>query len=106
MTPDSALNPAAELGAADGVDPTGPSGDGFASDYADGLPTALAVDFAWMYDDGPNSPNVDCTTAESQGCWGHRDNILISWSGQVGAAAETVNGSVAMTLLYVEAPSV
>ena len=29
-----------------------------------------------MYDDGLDSGNVDCTTSDKSGCWGHRDNIL------------------------------
>jgi hypothetical protein len=31
-----------------------------------------------MYDDGPGSPNVTCTPATPDQCWGHRDNILVT----------------------------
>lgn len=30
----------------------------------------------WMYDDGYGSGNVDCPTPSSDGCWGHRHDIL------------------------------
>ncbi|MGH9080779.1 MAG: hypothetical protein ACRDYE_12035, partial [Acidimicrobiales bacterium] len=36
----------------------------------------LGSNYFWMYDDGPNSGNIDCTAAGQPGCWGHRDNIL------------------------------
>ena len=29
-----------------------------------------------MYDDGPGSGNIDCTSAHARGCYGHRRNIL------------------------------
>ncbi|MGH9066446.1 MAG: cell wall-binding repeat-containing protein [Acidimicrobiales bacterium] len=44
--------------------------------YAGAYPSVLAADFAWMYDDGPGGPNVDCHSAGERGCWGHRDIIL------------------------------
>ncbi len=41
---------------------------------------SLFTQFFWMYDDGPApywlGRNVDCATARSSGCWGHRDGIL------------------------------
>lgn len=36
----------------------------------------LWSDFLWMYDDGIGSVNADCTTSNTSGCWGHRNNIL------------------------------
>ncbi len=36
----------------------------------------LGSNYYWMYDDGLNSGNIDCTTANQTGCWGHRENIL------------------------------
>ena len=30
----------------------------------------------FLYYDGPGGINLDCTTTNSSGCWGHRDNIL------------------------------
>ncbi len=49
--------------------------NGYASNWAS-TTTALESDFLLMYDDGLNSPNIDCTQANTSGCWGHRDNIL------------------------------
>jgi hypothetical protein len=38
--------------------------------------TPLQADFYLVYDDGLNSPNVQCTPADQSGCWGHREDIL------------------------------
>lgn len=59
-------------------------------------PNALVADLLWMYGDGwdgTSTTNVDCTAADSAGCWGHRDNILNTYAGAtqlvagVGASA-------------------
>jgi hypothetical protein len=55
-----------------------------------------------MYDDGPNSPNIDCVTASSAGCWGHRENILVPWSGGAGVGVATVNRQQQLTALFVQ----
>lgn len=83
-------NNLAQEGASSGSDPSGPSGRAWGSIWAQ-VSDPLAADFLWMYDDGPNSPNVDCQQAGDPGCWGHRDNILgPSWtsmgSGSAGAS--------------------
>ncbi|HVT63682.1 MAG TPA: hypothetical protein VHD81_00825 [Mycobacteriales bacterium] len=38
----------------------------------------LASDYDWMYNDGYSSSgiNLACLSPQSNGCWGHRDNIL------------------------------
>jgi hypothetical protein len=36
----------------------------------------LGSNYFWMYDDGLNSGNIDCTSTNQSGCWGHRENIL------------------------------
>lgn len=48
----------------------------------------LWADFVWMYDDGIGSGNLDCTTSNTSGCWGHRNNILGSygWPRIMGSA--------------------
>jgi hypothetical protein len=46
------------------------------ANWAGGTSNPLGTNYYWMYDDGPNSPNGDCTSAGAPGCWGHRDNIL------------------------------
>jgi hypothetical protein len=68
----------------------------WASNWAEGAgPTGS--NYMWMYDDGPGSGNIGCTTANSGPCWGHRDNELgfASSAGGVlvmGAAEATVPG--------------
>ena len=47
-----------------------------AEDSAQGYPNVLLAYGSWLYDDGPGSPNVDCTAKNPSGCWTHRDNIL------------------------------
>lgn len=48
----------------------------YGGNAAAGYPNILFAYEAWMYDDGPGSPNVDCPAPGAQGCWGHRTNIL------------------------------
>jgi hypothetical protein len=36
----------------------------------------LGSNYFWMYDDGVDSGNIDCTAPGQSGCWGHRENIL------------------------------
>lgn len=84
------LNKIAQVGAAKSEDPplgqvpaTLPGGGkvvGLGSNWAGGWFNALGADYGWMYDDGLNSPNEDCTKANESGCWGHRDNILGTFS--------------------------
>ncbi len=92
------LDAAAQAAAIAGTDPT----LGAAGNWAGGTPTSLVTDFAWMYDDGPSSPNLDCPTPTSPGCWGHRDNILDLFTGYptdgtlelgVGESATSPGGS-------------
>jgi hypothetical protein len=49
---------------------------GLGGNWAGGWDNALGSDYAWMYDDGLGSGNLDCKKGHTQGCWGHRDNIL------------------------------
>ncbi|MHB1800508.1 MAG: cell wall-binding repeat-containing protein [Actinomycetes bacterium] len=78
----SGLNSAAQVGANNSTDPVAPatvSGqpvNGWGSDWALTPGGPLSADFFWMYDDGWPSPNIDCTSATSAGCWGHRHVIL------------------------------
>ena len=76
------LNTYAVTGAQNRTDPIIPSSVpnyGWASNWAMDLNPA-ASDFTWMYDDGLNSGNLDCTSTNQTGCWGHRDNILTNFS--------------------------
>lgn len=101
MSENSSLDARAYQGAQAGTDPTGPPGYAWGSNLATGYPTALSADYVWMYDDGANSPNVDCQSAGQSGCWGHRHNVLIQGSGQAGAAIYDNGGSVNLTELFV-----
>jgi hypothetical protein len=53
---------------------------GIGGNWAGGMDNALGADYGWMYFDGPNSFNGDCTKTNKSGCWGHRDNILGTFS--------------------------
>jgi hypothetical protein len=57
------------------------------------MPMAYGV---WMYDDGPNSGNIDCTSTNQTGCWGHRHDVLWTFDTfgplALGASAGLDNG--------------
>jgi hypothetical protein len=91
--PDSSYDALAGEGAQRQQDPSGPSGATWASNLATGYRTPLQADYEWMYDDGPGGTNLDCKSAGQRGCWGHRHNILSSWPGLIGAAAQPVASS-------------
>jgi hypothetical protein len=55
---------------------------GLGGNWAGGWLNALGADYGWMYDDGLNSPNEDCSKQDRSGCWGHRDNILGTFSSK------------------------
>jgi hypothetical protein len=79
----TALEPAAQSGADSGSDPVPPGGfasDHWTSDAGEGFASPLGALYTWMYDDGTNSPNADCQSGDFEGCWGHRENILSSFS--------------------------
>jgi hypothetical protein len=84
------LDKVAQVGAAQDTDP--PLGEvhsplpgggrfiGLGANWAGGYGNALGSDYGWMYDDGLGSGNEDCTKTDTRGCWGHRDNILGTFS--------------------------
>jgi hypothetical protein len=53
---------------------------GLGGNWAGGWDNPLGSNYAWMYDDGPGSDNGDCTKTHKSGCWGHRNNILGTFS--------------------------
>jgi len=61
------------------------------ANWAGGYANAPLAYEAWMYDDGPGSGNLDCTTANPSGCWEHRHGILWKFPARAvrafGAAA-------------------
>jgi len=102
-------------------DPNGfgvPGAIAYASNWAEDY-GSLGSMFDWMYNDGLGSFNLDCTTANSSGCWIHRDNILLNissgamaapagytWVGGTGCTPESgVTYLDACALLWVLVPS-
>jgi hypothetical protein len=59
----------------------------------------LWADFVWMYDDGLGSGNMDCTTGNTSGCWGHRQNILSNYSAPRIMGAATGSTGLATLML-------
>jgi hypothetical protein len=116
----SGLDANAQRGANDANDPPDP-GPGYVLDdaeWAGGSSNGLDAVYGWMYDDGFNSGNLDCTHRGAAGCWGHRKGILDDFgSGPnlvMGAAIDTTgdhhggdaNGtSMAVTLAVAGAPA-
>ena len=77
----AALDEAAAQAAQLDTDPSPPAGFPFTSwgaNWAAGLGNPLETIYYWMYDDGEGSSNAECTSANTSGCWGHRDNVLMS----------------------------
>lgn len=74
-------------------------GNTYGSNWAGGIGSTLAVDFLWMYDDGPGSFNIDCRSAQASGCWGHRHNILYPYQAPVAMGAAVAGTS--MTEVFV-----
>ncbi|NNN14204.1 MAG: hypothetical protein HKL81_10715, partial [Acidimicrobiaceae bacterium] len=89
------LDSAAALGAAANSDPILNFQASYASNWAGGLPSVLAADYEWMYNDGYGSANIDCTSPNSSGCWGHRENILIQFPTNTSGSADLYFGAAA-----------
>jgi len=103
----SSLDSLASAGASANTDPVGPAGSDWGSNWAGGEASALLADYDWMYDDGPGSPNMDCTASDLSGCWDHRNNILGNYGPDpsMGAAETTVDGVTSMTEVFSSAPA-
>ena len=77
----TALDQAAQQGAAENQDPSPPDDfprSSWGSNWAAAVGNPLEAIYYWMYDDGEGSSNADCTPTNTSGCWGHRDNILMA----------------------------
>ncbi len=72
------LDSFAQAGATDDKDPVEDPfpGNVETSNWEGGYVSPVLSDFAWMYDDGLGSGNLDCTASDQSGCWGHRRDIL------------------------------
>jgi hypothetical protein len=104
-----ALNRDAAAGVQSDGDPgtSGSSYIGSTSNWAGGYQNMPLAYEAWMYDDGPGSGNLDCRNAGASGCWGHRHDVLWSFTGggalAAGAAAgKDSGGMTGYTLLLAE----
>ncbi len=105
----TALGPAAAQGVAASVDPKVPPGFPYAqvlSNWAGNVDNPLEAMYYWMYDDGLDSPNIDCTPSDLSGCWGHRHNLLAPLACNQcvmgGAFGITVAGTTGVSELIVE----
>jgi hypothetical protein len=105
----NALDQDAAAGVATDSDPEPSSSDdwyGFTSNAAWGDVNMVAAYEGWMYDDGPGSDNVDCTSSDASGCWGHRHDILWGFGPgtlAMGAASGTdSSGNPAYTMLLMQ----
>ncbi|HWA67337.1 MAG TPA: hypothetical protein VG899_13330 [Mycobacteriales bacterium] len=106
----SRLDALAAAGAAAGQDPAFPTpfdGTSAGSNWFAGTSSLLAM-FNWMYDDGPGSPNGDCTRAGLPGCWAHRHTILgtghpgvasVGYDSPIAMGAASGNGAVTVELV-------
>ncbi|WGL53648.1 hypothetical protein P5P86_07390 [Nocardioides sp. BP30] len=96
----STLQPYAQRGAQQSRDPSFPAwtmqgGGNWAS-----TASPVWAEFLWMYDDGPGSGNLDCTTATDAGCYGHRNNILGHYRAPtlMGAGSDARGGATQLFL--------
>jgi len=113
----SPLDTLALLGAQSVTDPTFPTdqptlGAGtpivqWGSNMAWNTYDALGADYYWLYEDGPGGYNIDCTTTNQSGCWGHRANILVRYAAGIcgGEAPTLVMGAASTTAGSPSAPS-
>lgn len=107
LTP--ALNRDAAAGMVSDSDPE-PSASNYLSWTSNWAGGALNMPLAyeeWMYDDGPGSGNLDCSSPKSPGCWGHRHDVLWKFDGSgplaMGSAAGSDSGGErSYTLLLFE----
>jgi hypothetical protein len=77
----TALDQTSQTAAAQNADPAAPAGFPWSSwggNWAGAVGSPLEAVYFWMYDDGPGSYNIDCTPTDTAGCWGHRNNVLMS----------------------------
>lgn len=107
------LNGSARAGARQDRDPypvakvNGASWYAASSNWAGGtapMSTPLFAYYEWMFDDGPGSNNLDCQHAGDPGCWGHRDDTLMSTPAgtqlEMGVGRAKPSGTYSWTELY------
>lgn len=78
--------------------------NGWSSIWAGDL-NALAADYDWMYNDGwgpQGSYNLDCQSADADGCWGHRHAILRSGTHLItGVGSEMQSSWMSIAQIFV-----
>jgi hypothetical protein len=62
------------------------------ANWAGGFPNMPYAYEAWMYDDGPGSGNLDCSSSNASGCWGHRHDVLYKFDPQGPLAVGVAQG--------------
>jgi hypothetical protein len=98
----ASLNGLASSGASRGTDPSFPSGPVSGGGIWAGAYSVLQADYLWMYVDGPGGDNLDCTSGNSSGCWGHRDIMLSDRSSATlvaGGGFATAGGTDSLAYL-------
>ncbi|MFL5821917.1 MAG: hypothetical protein ACJ764_00585 [Solirubrobacteraceae bacterium] len=65
----------------------------YTANWAGGYQNIVLAYEGWMYDDGPGSGNLDCTATSTDGCWGHRHDILWQFDGAGAVAMGAAAGS-------------
>lgn len=72
--------------------PTNPNFNYWTANWAGGFANVVLAYEAWMYDDGPGSGNLDCSSRSAAGCWGHRHDVLWSFGGTRALAMGSAAG--------------
>jgi hypothetical protein len=106
----TALDQTSAAAAVQNTDPSAPAGFPWSSwggNWAGAVGSPLEAMYFWMYDDGLGSYNIDCTTQNTSGCWGHRNNVLMSLRCQpclmgTGYNATAYRGNPSWTELLVD----
>ncbi len=106
----TALDQSSESAATQNSDPSPPAGFRWSSwggNWAGAVGNPLEAIYFWMYDDGLGSYNIDCTPQNTSGCWGHRNNVLMSLHCQpclmgTGYSATAFQGNPSWTELLVD----
>ena len=68
------------------------------AEWIGAVDNGLDADYQWLYDDGPNSGVVDCSTTETSGCWADRRIVLERFGSRhlVMGAAFAPNGDTSL----------
>jgi hypothetical protein len=103
------LNDDAQAAAGSNADPTpsslppGTTSVAWASNWAEAA-GPQGSNFNWMYDDGPGSGDLGCTTTNPGSCWGHRDNELGFDASKVAASHGVLVMGAAEATLSADSP--